>query len=414
MVAQLATPSPPTVAERKGTTGFRHDVQALRAVAVLLVVLNHAHVPGLDGGYIGVDVFFVISGFLITGLLTREQERTGRISILKFYGRRMRRIMPAAALVLIATVVASYHWLGYIRGAHIAEDAEWSSVFLANFHFASVGNGYLHATDAPSTLRHFWSLAVEEQFYVVWPALFVLLGLLGKVVTSRSMTLRNKVVTSRSMTITAVGVIIVASYVFSIVYTGRDATDAYFSPLTRACELAAGALLALLAPSMKKMPRNLGMVLSLAGMAGIIATAFAFTDNTVFPGAMVAIPVLATCAVLAGGEAAEIGAYDFKPIQLIGLWSYSLYLWHWPVLTIAEEHLGHVPPAWVRLLLVAGSIALAAVTYYLVENPVRNASLLRRHAVVSVALGLLLIAAVVVVSAYEVGSHPAIPTHSAF
>jgi peptidoglycan/LPS O-acetylase OafA/YrhL len=397
---QLATP--PAAVERKDTPGFRPDVQALRAVAVLLVVLNHAHVPGLGGGYIGVDVFFVISGFLITGLLTREQERTGRISILKFYGRRMRRIMPAAALVLIATVVASYYWLGYIRGAHVAEDAEWSSVFLANFHFASVGTGYLHATDAPSTLRHFWSLAVEEQFYVVWPALFLLLGLL------------RKVVKSRFTMITAVGVIIVASYVFSIVYTGRDATDAYFSPLTRACELAAGAMLALLAPSMKKMPRNAGIVLSLAGMAGIIVTAFVFTENTVFPGAMVALPVLATCAVLAGGEAAAITAYNVKPIQLIGLWSYSLYLWHWPVLTIAEENLGHVPPAWIRMLLVAGSIALAAATYYLVENPIRNAALLRRRAVVSVALGIALIAAVVGVSVYEVGTHPAIPAHTAF
>jgi peptidoglycan/LPS O-acetylase OafA/YrhL len=390
---QLATP--PAV-QSPGTTGFRPDVQALRALAVLLVVLNHAHVPGLGGGYIGVDVFFVISGFLITGLLTREQDRTGRISILKFYGRRMRRILPAAALVLIVTVVASYHWLGYIRGAHTAEDAEWSSVFLANFHFASVGTGYLHATDAPSTLRHFWSLAVEEQFYVVWPALFLVLGKLKR------------------FRIEIVGLIIVASYVFSIVYTGRDATDAYFSPLARACELAAGAMLALLAPRLKKMPRNLGVALSVAGMAGIIATAFAFTENTVFPGAMVAVPVLATGLVLAGGEAAQIGAYNVKPIQLVGLWSYSLYLWHWPVLTIAEENLGHVPAAWIRLLLVAGSVGLAAATYYLVENPIRNARLLRRRAVVSIALGVALIMAVVAVSAYEVGTHPAIPAHTAF
>jgi peptidoglycan/LPS O-acetylase OafA/YrhL len=392
----------PVAGERTAGTGFRPDVQALRAVAVLLVVLNHAHVPGLGGGYIGVDVFFVISGFLITGLLTREQERTGTVSILKFYGRRMRRIMPAAALVLIATVLAAYHWLGYIRGAHIAEDAEWSSVFLANFHFAGVGTSYLHATEAPSALRHFWSLAVEEQFYVVWPALFLALGLV------------RKLVKSRLTMIVAVGAIIVASYVLSIVYTGRDATDAYFSPFTRACELAAGALLALLATETAKIPRRLRTVLSVAGMAGIVVAAFAFTADTVFPGAAVAIPVLATCAVIAGGGSAMDGVYNVRPVQLIGLWSYSLYLWHWPVLIIAEENLGHVPAAWIRALLVGGSIALAAATYYLIENPVRNASLLRRHAVVSVALGLLLIAAVVVVSAYEVGSHPAIPTHSAF
>ena len=383
--------------------GFRADVQALRAVAVLLVVLYHAHVPGLTGGYIGVDVFFVISGFLITGLLVREQERTGRISILKFYGRRMRRIMPAAALVLIATVVASYHWLGFIRGAYIAEDAEWSSVFLANFHFAAVGSDYLHAQSAASTLRHFWSLAVEEQFYVVWPALFLVLGLITKSV-------KNKII--------PVALIVAGSYVLSILYTAQNATDAYFSPFTRACELGAGALLALLASQTARLPQRVGVMLSLGGMAGILAIAFTFTDDTPFPGSMVALPVLATCAVLAGGgvigETRLNTVYDFKPVQLIGLWSYSLYLWHWPVLTIAEQRLGHVPSAWARVLLVVGATVLAAATYYLIENPIRNWSLLRRRAIVSVAMGLLLIVAVIAVSAYEVGSHPAIPAHSSF
>ena len=211
---------------------FRADIQALRAVAVLTVVLYHAHIPYLTGGYVGVDVFFVISGFLITGLLVREKDRTGRISIKKFYGRRMRRIMPAAALTMIATVVASYHYLGYIRGAHIAEDAQWSSVFLANIHFAAVGTDYLNSQDPPSTLQHFWSLSVEEQFYVVWPVLFLILGLLGRKYRSKW------------LTIVPVAVVVVASYAFSIWYTSASVTQAYFSPFTRACELGAGALLA--------------------------------------------------------------------------------------------------------------------------------------------------------------------------
>jgi peptidoglycan/LPS O-acetylase OafA/YrhL len=266
-----------------------------------------------------------------------------------------------------------------------------------------VGSDYLHAQSAASTLRHFWSLAVEEQFYVVWPALFLVLGLITRAA-------KNKII--------PVAVIVAGSYVLSILYTAQNATDAYFSPFTRACELGAGALLALLATHTARLPRGAGVVLSLGGMAGILALSFTFTDNTPFPGAMVALPVLATCAVLAGG--AEIGetrlnaVYDFRPVQLIGLWSYSLYLWHWPVLTIAEQRLGHVPSVWARVLLVLGATVLAAGTYYLMENPIRNAALLRRRAIVSVAMGLLLTVAVIAVSAYEVGSHPAIPAHSSF
>ena len=394
--AEVATPRG---GDREPGGGFRADVQALRAVAVLLVVLYHAGLPGLTGGYIGVDVFFVISGFLITGLLVKEHERTGRISILQFYGRRMRRIMPAAALVLVATVLASYHWLGYIRGAHIAEDAQWSAVFLANFHFASVGTDYLNAQSDPSTLQHFWSLAVEEQFYVVWPALFLLIG-----------RMRHRVV--------PVAVIVAAGYVFSIVFTAQNATQAYFSPFTRACELGAGALLALVAARTARLPRSAGTALSVGGMVAIIGAAFVMTDAMAFPGAVVAVPVLATCAVLAGGSViggtALDTAYRFRPVQLIGLWSYSLYLWHWPLLTIAEQRLGHTPPATTRVLLVLAAVALSAVTYYLVENPIRNLGVLRRRPVVSVALGVLLIAVVVAVTVAEVTHHPAIPVHTAF
>jgi peptidoglycan/LPS O-acetylase OafA/YrhL len=390
-------------APEKKRSGFRADVQALRAVAVLTVVLYHAHIPYLTGGYVGVDVFFVISGFLITGLLVREKDRTGRISIKKFYGRRMRRIMPAAALTMIATAVASYHWLGYIRGAHIAEDAQWSSVFLANVHYAAVGTDYLNSQDPPSTLQHFWSLSVEEQFYVVWPVMFLVLALLGR---------RYR---SRWLAVVPVVAVVAVSYAFSIWYTAESVTSAYFSPFTRACELGAGALLAVNMPALKRIPRPWSLVLSIGGMLGILTTAFTFTDATTFPGAMVALPVLATCAVLAGGSAAGANdtrlnsVYAAKPVQWIGLWSYSLYLVHWPILTIAEQRLGHVPSAQTRVLLVAGAIALAFLSYTFVENPVRMWRLIRKRSIVSIFLGLLLIFVVVFVTATLVGTHPAIP-----
>jgi len=156
-----------------GDRRFRPDVEGLRAVAVLLVVLYHANMPGLSGGFVGVDVFFVISGFVITGLLLRERASTDHTSLRSFYGRRVRRILPAATLVIVATVIATYAVLGVIYGNPTAVAARWTAVFLATFHFSGTGTDYLTATLPPSPLQNFWSLTVEEQFYLVYPAIFL-------------------------------------------------------------------------------------------------------------------------------------------------------------------------------------------------------------------------------------------------
>src|ERR1039458_2545764 len=153
---------------------FRPDIQALRALAVLLVVLYHANIPGIHGGFRSVDVFFVVSGFVITNVLLRERASKNTTSIPGFYARRIRRILPAATVVLIATIFATYRWLSFITGASSAEDAKFVAVFIGNFHFAAIGTQYLTAHQPPSTLQQFWSLAVEEQFYLVWPILFLL------------------------------------------------------------------------------------------------------------------------------------------------------------------------------------------------------------------------------------------------
>jgi len=157
---------------------FRPDVEGLRALAVGLVVLYHAGFPRLTGGYVGVDVFFVISGFVITGLLLRERTGTGKTSILDFYARRARRILPAATLVILVTVVAVYVLLGSVDGNNVADDGRWAAVFLANYHFLEVGTNYLQSLRPPSPLQHFWSLSVEEQFYVVFPTLFLVVAAL--------------------------------------------------------------------------------------------------------------------------------------------------------------------------------------------------------------------------------------------
>ena len=251
---------------------FRPDVEGLRAVAVLLVVFYHADVPRVTGGFIGVDVFFVISGFVITGLLLRERQRTGHTSILNFYPRRVRRILPAATLVILVVVAASYLLLGYVSGDLIAHDGRWAAVFLSNFHFEAVGTNYFTAKLPPSPLQNFWSLSVEEQFYVVYPSLFLVMA-----------RWKGRLSPQAKMAIT-LAIVIVASYWLSVVQTASHPTAAYFSPFTRAWELALGALVALGTPWLKRIPAPGAALLTWAGLAAIAVAAFAFTAQTAVPG----------------------------------------------------------------------------------------------------------------------------------
>ena len=223
--------------ERPGPTlRHRDDIQGLRAIAVLTVIASHASVPFLPGGFVGVDVFFVISGFLISQLLFREVERSGRVSIPGFYARRARRILPAATLVTIATVVASAIWLSAIDLVEVVKDSLWAVFFAANIHFAAVGTDYFAAEEPPSPLQHYWSLSVEEQFYLVWPALLLVL-----VLVARRRALPKRLVFGVLLVVT------VASFVWSVVSTSSDPLAAYFSTPARAFELGLGALTALVA-----------------------------------------------------------------------------------------------------------------------------------------------------------------------
>ena len=293
MATALDTQVPPL--DESGTVGedrrFRPDIQGLRAVAIALVVLFHADIPGLSGGYVGVDVFFVISGFVITGVLVRERETRRRTSILNFYGRRARRIIPAATLVIVVTVIAVFHYLGPLTGHDTAVDGQWAALFLANFHFAASETNYLASQRPPSALQNYWSLAVEEQFYIVYPTLFVLCASVGR---RFSLRLRLGVV---------LGVIIVASYTYSIVLTSSNAPSAFFSPLTRAWELALGALLAVSSDSLRRMPRALAALLGWIGLGAIVLAATTLTAASVYPGALVAVPVLGAGLVIAAGAA---------------------------------------------------------------------------------------------------------------
>ncbi len=383
-----------------GDRRFRPDVQGLRAVAILLVVLYHASIPGLSGGYVGVDVFFVISGFVITGVLLRERTSTGSTSIRAFYGRRARRIIPAATLVIIATVVATFIFVGSATGWTTAVDGKWASVFLANFHFAGTATNYLASQSPPSPLQNYWSLAVEEQFYIVYPTAFLVVAAL---MTRVPLRVRLGAL---------LGATIVSSYVLSIVMTASNPSAAYFSPFTRAWELALGGLLAVTSDSLRRLGPLVAAGASWLGLGAIVSSAFVFTSATAYPGSLVVVPVLGSALVIAGGTAqppygAEV-ALRLRPFQLLGLVSYSLYLWHWPILTIAAQRDGKTTlPVGENLGLLILGLALAVVTYRLVENPIRHSKPLMTRRWASIAMGLCLIASSLAVTTFEVHRYQA-------
>jgi peptidoglycan/LPS O-acetylase OafA/YrhL len=373
-------------------------VEGLRAVAVVLVVLYHAGMPGLSGGYVGVDVFFVISGFVITGLLLRERAASGTTDLLVFYGRRCRRIIPAATLVSVCAVLASYHWLGFIRAGQIAEDARSAALFTANFHFISLGTNYQTAQAPPSPLQNYWSLSVEEQFYLLYPAVFILAAWIV-----RRVDLRVKLAV-------LLACVAGASFAWSVHQTRVNGVDAFFSPLTHAWELALGGLVAVLGSFLLRLPAWIVPPLTWAGIIAIVSAAYLFDDLTRYPGSAAALPVLGTAAVIIGGTVVARGGAEsllgLAPFRWLGRLSYSLYLWHWPLLTIAAEQAGVARLSLATSMVwVAAALGLSIVTYFVVENPIRHARYLRRTRIPSLALGAALTGLSLAVVTYEVHSH---------
>ena len=360
-------------------------------MAVLLVVLFHAGSSLVSGGYVGVDVFFVISGFVITGVLLRERSTSGRTSILTFYGRRCRRIIPAATLVIVVTVIAAYIFLGVLAGGTTAIDARWAAVFLVNFHFAAEGTNYLSAQQLPSALQNFWSLSVEEQFYLVYPTLFLLIAALRTRIS-----LRTRLAIGLTL-------VLIASFSLSVAQTSSDPTVAYFSPFTRAWELALGGLVAVGTTWLLRVPAQIGAALTWLGLGAILFSAIVFNSQTAYPGSLVAVPVIGAALIIAGGTAASrFGAESLlglRPFNWLGNLSYSIYLWHWPILIIAAESQSKTSLTfrqslpWLALALVASIIS-----YSIVENPIRRANFGGRRRWASVALGIGLIVLTLVIA----------------
>lgn len=356
--------SPKRPASGLAGRAFRMDIQGLRALAVGLVLVFHVWPSALPGGYVGVDVFFVISGYLITGILLR-QATGGQVDFLAFYARRARRLLPAATATMLAVVVASFLWMPPIHWHETAQDVIASAFYVMNWWLATAAGDYFASDAAASPLQHFWSLAIEEQFYLIWPAIIA-----GLVALARSCGW-NVV---RTLGI-GVALVVAASLLHSILATLDDRAWAYFATTTRAWELAIGALLAIAAPTQKTW---WSAVLGAAGLAMIVMAAAFFDATSPFPGWIAALPVLGTAAVIHSGGVGGTNSFVHRALgsavpRYLGGTSYSLYLWHWPLIIFAKVWTGSPPEFYSGVLLIVGSIVLADLSKRFVEDPIYKA-----------------------------------------
>jgi peptidoglycan/LPS O-acetylase OafA/YrhL len=350
------------------TAGFRPDIEGMRAIAVLLVVAYHAGVPGVSGGYVGVDVFFVLSGYLITGLLVQEALRTGRIDLLGFYARRARRLLPALGLVLVVTTAFGMVVFAPFEQRVLANTAIAAGAYLSNVWFTVLATDYLAADSHANPLLHTWSLGVEEQFYLLWPLL--ILGLLTWGARGEGHTRHRRLVW-------ALAAVLAASFACAVVLTGIRQPWAFFLLPGRAWEFALGALGAVVAGG-PRVRRFSAAHAALAGMAliGVLGgVALAFDAHTRFPGPWAAVPALATLGVLMLGSAWPRGplvrALAVPPLQTLGRLSYGWYLWHWPVLAFGAALAGPLPLG-ARITLALAALGLAELSYRWVEHPLRH------------------------------------------
>ncbi len=355
----------------------------------MLVLLCHAEVPWAEGGFVGLDVFYVLSGFLITGLILGEYRKRGSISLRNFYGRRAKRLLPMASTVLVFIAVGSLILFPTVMQMETGKDILAAGLYFVNWRFIAEDIDYFAFSEGiVSPTQHYWSLSVEEQFYFLWPLL--LLGCFALAARFLQRPFRVILVLTVSLAL--------ASLVYSIVYTPAEPLSAYFSTLTRGWEILFGAVLAIVLPRSFRLPGWLAGPLVVGGVAAVIIASFTFNEIDPYPGWRALIPVLGTVALIIGGTAVHRGIgiklLGLPPLQYLGKISYAWYLWHWPFVVFAIAMWGEMGPGLLVLISLAAWVP-AEISHRLIEEPFRRSRNLNLHPRRALAIGGVCMAAAV-------------------
>lgn len=337
---------------------FRSDIQGLRGVAVIFVIIGHVYPSVLPGGFIGVDVFFVISGYVITEQLKSLWLSNQKNLLASFYTRRILRIFPSALLVVLTTVLATRVLLGPIFGADAATDGFWSTVFLANFHFAALSQDYFASGVPQSAMQHYWSLSIEEQFYLLWPLIFILLA---------------KYALVKRYQILFVGALLLCSFAFCIANLYLLNSQNFFNSGARAWQLLAGCLLALICPG----PKNF-LIVRFVALGTLLFTAVTLDQTMQWP-SLTSLLVIASAVLLCHPIKDQRDLIlDSPPLKYVGDISFLLYLWHWPILIIAKHYFTSFEFMHTVLVL-SITLVFSAITHKTFEKPLRrNEKLLQK------------------------------------
>lgn len=384
-------------------TRYRPDIEGMRALAIVAVLLCHAGIGFAAGGYVGVDVFFVISGFLITRLLLGELDASGTVSLPRFYARRIRRLLPLSAVLLAVVAALSFVIFSPVRADEVSRDIVSCATFTVNWRFAAQSVDYFAQGNETSPVQHLWSLAIEEQFYLVWPTLLLAVTWFW----------RRRGRSPRAPLGVALVVILVASFLYNLHYTSDQPAAAYFSTFGRAWELGLGAALALLGDL--RLRRLAAVALGWVGLAAIVYATLTFTAATRFPGDAALVPTLGAAALLLAGtaerqaRAAPATILSLSPVRYVGRISYSWYLWHWPFLIFAAAIWGPLSPL-AGLAVVGAAWFPTALGHVAIEEPFRRAKGLVRFPARALGLGLGCTAIAVGAALLLVGLQPTFKT----